>query len=530
MKQPKENTLSAVIYARYSSHNQREVSIEQQVEECREYAQHNNYDIVAVYADKHTSGRSDRRPEFQRMMRDAEKHRFQLVISYKSNRISRNMMHALQYEERLSRLGIRVCYAKEEYGDTAAGRFALRTMMNVNQFYSESMAEDIRRGMMDNAQKCMVNSALPYGYMKGPDGKFAINPDTAPVAQEIFRRVAANETYKDIALDLNTRGIRNSLGNRWGKSSFKRMLTNEAYIGVYQFAEVRIENGVPPLITKEVFETVRNRVNNQRHAKGRHQADGDYLLTGKLFCGHCKRPMTGISGTAKSGDLYYYYICQGRRLNDGCDKTNVRREWLHEQVAGALQQQMLSDKAIAWMADQAVAYGKHLRETDPSKETEKQLSDVKRAINNIMKAIEQGIFTETTKGRLEELEQEQKTLSTRLNRELRKLPDISREKIIYRLESCRNGDIKDPKYQKFLFDTFLNAVYLYDDKMHLDFNYTGDGSSATVPLGTDPPPDDIEALSQSSFKLCAGPPQQSQTNSGTIYMIDNRFILVAPLK
>lgn len=216
--------------------------------------------------------------------------------------------------------------------------------------------------------------------------------------------------------------------------------------------------------------------------------------------------MTGLSGTARDGSLRYYYICQGRRQNDGCTKANVRRDWAHEHIAQAIQQLMLSDSAIAWLADQAVAYGKHLRETDPSKKTEQQLRDVQRAINNIMKAIEQGIFTATTKGRLEELEGEQQTLTSRFNRELRALPDLTHEQIVYRLETSRQGDIADPKYQKFLFDTFLNAAYLYDDRLHLDFNYTGEGSSATLPLDASFPPDDLAEHASGSFSLALGPP------------------------
>lgn len=510
--------MTAVIYARYSSHAQKDVSIEQQVEECREYAQQNNYTVTAVYADRHTSGRSDRRPEFQRMMRDADKRRFAMVIAYKSNRISRNMMHSLQYEERLSRLGIRVCYAKEEYGDTAAGRFALRTMMNVNQFYSESMAEDIRRGMLDNAQKGMVNSgSIPLGYMKGEDGRFAINPDTAPIVQEIFRRVVNDEPYADIAMDLNARGIRTGRGNPWGRSSFGRMLQNEAYIGVYKFGSVRLEDGMPPLISREVFEAVQDKRKESRHTRGRHQTGGDYLLTGKLFCGLCKRPMTGISGTARDGSLRYYYVCQGRRLKEGCTKANVTRDWAHELVARAIQDLMLSDSAITWLADQAVAYGKYLREQDPSKETQQQLKDVQKALRNILKAIEQGIITDTTRDRLVELETEEKSLSRRLDRELRALPDLNREQIIYRLESARQGDITDSAYQKFLFDTFLNAAYLYDDRLHLDFNYTGEGSSATMPLGTSPPPDDLAEHASGSFKLCQRPPD-SVRKDGFFYI------------
>ena len=148
---------SGVIYARYSSHNQKEESIEQQVEECMAFAALNHIKIIQVYSDKALSGKTDKRPQFQKMMRDAEKRQFAVVIAYKSNRIARNMLQALNYEDRLSKYGIETLYAKEEFGNTAAGRFALRNMMNVNQFYSENMAEDVMRGMMDNAKKCMVN-------------------------------------------------------------------------------------------------------------------------------------------------------------------------------------------------------------------------------------------------------------------------------------------------------------------------------------------------------------------------------------
>jgi DNA invertase Pin-like site-specific DNA recombinase len=164
-----------VIYARYSSHNQKEESIEQQVEECMAFAQANKIEIVHIYSDKAVSGKSDKRTQFQRMMRDAEKKEFRVVVSYKSNRIARNMLQALTYESKLDLLGIKTLYAKEEFGNTAAGRFALRTMMNVNQFYSENMAEDIKRGMTDNAMNCKVNGVLPLGYVKGEDGKYAID-------------------------------------------------------------------------------------------------------------------------------------------------------------------------------------------------------------------------------------------------------------------------------------------------------------------------------------------------------------------
>lgn len=105
--------LTAVIYARYSSHAQNDASIEQQVAECREYAATHDLKIIDIYADRAISGRSDRRPEFQKMIRHAEAGKFQIVLTYKSNRIARNMLDALRYEERLEKAGVKVVYCKK---------------------------------------------------------------------------------------------------------------------------------------------------------------------------------------------------------------------------------------------------------------------------------------------------------------------------------------------------------------------------------------------------------------------------------
>lgn len=135
----------AVIYARYSSANQRDCSIEQQVEKCRELAAREGVTVIEIYADRAVSGKTDRRPNFQRMMKDASLRQFDVVLAWKSNRMGRNMLQAMMNEEQLRSNGIRTIYAEEDFDDTAAGRFALRNMMNVNQFYSENMAEDISR-------------------------------------------------------------------------------------------------------------------------------------------------------------------------------------------------------------------------------------------------------------------------------------------------------------------------------------------------------------------------------------------------
>ena len=132
-----------MIYARFSSHNQREASIEQQVEWCTDLAKRYSLTILDTYADKAVSGRTDNRPSFQRMMADAKTGKFDVVLAWKSNRMGRNMLEAMLNDSVLLEEGVRTIYVEEDFEDNAAGRFALRNMMNVNQFYSESMAEDV---------------------------------------------------------------------------------------------------------------------------------------------------------------------------------------------------------------------------------------------------------------------------------------------------------------------------------------------------------------------------------------------------
>lgn len=497
---------TAVIYARYSSHNQREASIEQQVAECQKFADANNLHIAEVYADKAISGKTDRRPNFQRMMRDAGKGKFQYVVAWKSNRMGRNMLDAMMNDSRLRDMGVRCLYTEEDFDDTAAGRFALRNMMNVNQFYSENMAEDIMRGMMDNARKCMVNNGgLPLGYKKGEDGRYAIDEAGAAIVREIYERFYAGEAFIDIANDLNARGLKTSRGNRWNKGSFHRLLTNERYIGVYEFGGVRIEGGVPPIIRKELFYAVQEKLKTKKNAQGRHRENGDYLLTGKLFCGHCGSPMVGISGTSKTKDKHYYYICQKKRLEKNCKKKTVRRDWIEQKIAEITKEYLMRDEVIQWLVDGYDNFLKLHRKDSMLLAAEEEMEGVKKAIKNVMAAIEQGIITPTTKDRLMELEDDRRRLEATIAVERAALVDIPKDKIQFWLESFRAGDVTDKKYQAKLIDSFVQAIYLYDGEMRAAFNYCGKKNSVTVSL------DEVDGLggdasAESSYKIPSPPP------------------------
>lgn len=526
---PAKYSGAAVIYARYSSHNQRDVSIEQQVKQCQEFALRSNLQIIEVYADRAISGKTDQRPNFQRMMREAEKKKFKYVIAWKSNRMGRNMLQAMINEARLDEYGVRCLYTEEDFDDTAAGRFALRNMMNVNQFYSENMAEDVMRGMMDNAQKCMVNGPIPLGYRKGTNGKYEVEPKEAEVVKEIFERFHDGDLLVDIANDLNGRGIKTKAGNRWNKGSFHRMLVNERYIGVYEYAGYRVEDGIPAIIGKELFHTVQEKLRTKKNPQGRHRENGDYLLTGKLYCGHCKGFMVGMSGTSKTSAKHYYYACQTKRIKKTCHKKAVRRDWIEQKIAEVTKQYIMQDDVIQWLVDGYDNFLKLHRKDSLLMAAEEELDSVKKAIKNVMSAIEQGIITPTTKERLVELENERRCLEATVAIERAALVDIPKEKIQFWLESFRSGDAMDKKYQAKLIDAFIQAVYLYDQELRVVFNFTKNDNEATIPF------EDVDALCtagapEGSYKLPDGAPCRDDDFDTKVSRLSSLLLCPKPIQ
>ena len=505
-----------VIYGRYSSHNQKDISIEQQVALCRKLAEDRKITVKEIYADRAISGKTDKRPAFQKMLKDSENGSFNYVIAWKSSRIGRNMLEAMVNECRLADNGVRILYVEEDFDDTAAGRFAKRSMMNVNQFYIENMAEDVRRGMNSNAERCLVNGPAPYGY-KTEDHHYVLDEPAAAIVREIYERAARGEPFVDIYTDLNRRGLRTRKGGEWGRSSFQAILHNEKYRGVYIFDETRIENGMPRIVSDSMYFKVQEVLKMKKNPQGRHRINGDYLLTGKLYCGHCKKPMVGISGTGKGGDMHYYYTCNGKRQHSGCDKKNVRRDFIEQEVARGIVEYVLQDDMINWIAEATVNYHKtHRDETDFDKLND-QMSDIDKSLGNLMKAVEEGLNSESVKERIKELEREKKHVKSKLFDITANYPEVTKQEVVAWLTGLKSGDIEDKKFQSELFNTFISAVYLYDDKrIKIVFGMPGGGKSTENSL-----PDDIDDLEENvCIGSSTGHQYVHQTNTYSVIMIE----------
>ena len=507
--------MNAVIYARYSSHAQNDASIEQQITACRQYADSHGFTVVGEYHDRALSGTSDKRPEFLRMIRDSARKKWERVIVYKLDRFARNRYDSATYKARLKKNGVFVVSAMEPIPEGPEGILLESILEGSAEYYSANLSQNVLRGMYDNARQCKTNNgALPLGYKKGTDGRYELDPERVPLVKEIFSLYdSENLTYREIADLLNSRGVRTSKNKPFSVSTVSKILSNERYLGIYLWKDVRIEDGIPRIIDNETFHRVQERKKKLAHSPGSGRSEVSYMLTGKLFCGKCGGAMTGLSGTGEHRDKHYYYVCSSKRRFHTCDKTNVSKQAIEDAVVDLVCNSCLDDKMINTVIDAALKLQKEKQQRPQLKALQSDLKGINKKLENLMRAIEDGIYTQTTKERLSELETQKRQLEEAISIEELSTPTISREVLTLWFKRFRTKDRNDPDFRARLIEMFVHKVFLYDDKLIITTDL-GNGTTKdnTISLET------LSTLSSSTkekkFDLCFNKP--TNTNKGEL--------------
>lgn len=219
--------MKAVIYARYSSDNQREESIEGQLRECMEYAKYNDITVIGTYIDRALSAKTDNRPEFQRMIRDSYKNAFDYVIVWKLDRFARNRYDSAHYKSILKKNGVKVLSAKENIAEDASGILLESLLEGYAEFYSAELAEKVKRGLKENALKARANGGmLTFGYTVDKDRRYQIDELAAPIVKEIFIMYADDKKIKEIMDILNMKGINTKYSRNISYNFLQRVLSN----------------------------------------------------------------------------------------------------------------------------------------------------------------------------------------------------------------------------------------------------------------------------------------------------------------
>ena len=399
--------MTAVIYARYSSDNQREESIEGQIRECTDYAEKNGVHLISVM---------------------------------------------------------------EPIAEGSQGILVETLLEGMAEYYSAELSEKVIRGQTENALKGKCTGGTgTIGYKIDEEKFYHLDPLTSPLVLEAFQRYDNVDKMVEIVNFLNDKGVRNMLGGKMTHSSVNTMLKNRRYIGELSFRDIVVPDAIPVIVPKDLFDRVQKRLDKNKRAPACGKADEEYLLTTKLFCGYCGAYLCGESGTSRTGKVHHYYKCVSvKKKRAECHKRSVRKEWIEDLVVGETMKMVMDDKTI----EAIVSMLMDLQDRDNVNVPlyEQQLCEADTAISNLLNAIQQGILTRSTKARLEELENRRDELENRLACEKLAKPKVSAEFMTFWLHRFRKLDVRQQSHRKMLIDTFINAIFLYDDKMVITFN------------------------------------------------------------
>ena len=442
--------MRAVIYARYSSENQRAASIEDQLEICRRYVARMGWQVTATYDDAAMSGSSKFRPGFQRLLADAEARRFDVVVCEALDRLSRKLADTADFHDRLSFYGVRL--HATNIGEITPIHVGVMGMMA--QAYISDLRDKTRRGQLGRARAGKIPGGLAYGYevvppAPGEDGAGSrrIIPDEAEIVRRIFRDYAAGKSARTISRELNGAKIQGPGGREWGDTTIRGqvergtgILNNTLYIGRLSWNRCsyvkdpatgkRLARPNPPdqwetvevpdlrIVGDEVWEAARARQSETQFQMGRDEGGNalnrahrrQFLLSGLLRCGICGGAMTIMAKDR--------YGCSTHRRKGTCaNGSTISRQRIEARVLGALKEKMVTpdlvEEFIRTFEEEVNKAGQERVKRE--QRVRDRLGEIERSIKRIIRVIEDGGYVRSMTDQLRSLEAEQDSLNAELD-------------------------------------------------------------------------------------------------------------------
>lgn len=503
---PPENALNAVLYCRYSSTQQTENSIDGQLRECRRFADYHGYKIIGEYIDRAKSGTSvEQRDDFLRMVGDAKKQQFAFVIVYRFDRFARNRYDSVVYKRQLAISGVRVISATEAVADGPDGAILEAMYEAMDESYSRRLSAITLRGIQEATRKGIWCSAIPFGY-RTEDKRLIIDEKEATAVREIYTQYAEGKTKSEIAKWLNDHGYRTRHGKQFTCNNFNTILSNPAYTGRAKCRDIDIET--PAIIDNELYETVQKKLAQNAPSRGKKTDKHYFALTGKLYCGLCGCAMTSDLGTSQNGTVHAYYSCSRRKTSHGvrggnCKKKSERQDFLEWYIVRQTMSHVLTDTRIAEISERLEKLSREDQASTSIRAIEARQKEINCELDDLTDKListSNQLIISRINTRADELAVELAALDADLSH-LRLQVDhsLTAAQIAAYLRTLRNGGPLDPDFRRRIIDSFIQRVYLFDDKILVYYNI-----KETAPITYDQAIDDLDGLSAQLSSGCTG--------------------------
>jgi site-specific DNA recombinase len=476
------------VYCRVSTTEQAEegYSIGEQERLIREYCVKRGYEVYRVFSDAGISGKDIvHRPAMQELLRDATEKKFDMVMSWKINRLSRKLEDAIKIVNTLDKYGITYqSYSERFESNTPAGKMQFQMMALVGEFERNTIAQNVKMGMKAKARAGeWCGGIAPLGYkwvpMVGTENssrkksKLEIDEKEAETVRLIYELYASGKGYKAIVNYINQRGYKTKRGNAFSVAQLRPILTNPVYIGKVRFNvrrdwnEKRRHNINPnPIIADGIHEAIISEKQwehvqfliSQKSGKPSRIYDGEYPLTGILRCPECGAGMaiSRVCRKRADGSKYHltYYAC-GQWKNKGsavCHSNMVRVEKINSIVFQRIEEILNNDKIFNEVVYR-VNREHEIIQKNANKEKNLLEKEREKIENRMMKnheAYEDGLFTiDEFLARKQNLEQQMKQVMERMNEsritlleeKQKEIPKEAIKSILQSFSSVLSGDI-----------------------------------------------------------------------------------------
>lgn len=367
------------IYCRVSTTEQAEegYSIDEQNIKIREYCEREGHEIYNLYEDRGISGKNiTNRPGIRQLLDDATKNKFDLVVVWKLNRISRKLLDILNIVELLNKHNIAFRSLTENFEtETPSGKLQLNIMGAIGEFERETIAENVKMGLLARAREGRWNGGVVLGYdlvelpnegKKRKNTRLEINEREANTVRRIFELYSQGHGYKAVVNRINKEGHKTKRNGEFAVSTVKEILQNPVYIGKIRYnvrqdwskkrrnninANPILSDGIhEPIIDVETWDKVQV-ILKERSKKHNKVYDCEFPLTGILKCPVCGAGMTISRSTSKRKDgtrrVNEYYSC-GNWKNKGtavCNSNSIRVEVADEYVLNKIME-IINNKSI----------------------------------------------------------------------------------------------------------------------------------------------------------------------------------------
>ena len=479
--------MRAVAYCRYSTDNQQENSIMYQINAAQEFCKKHDMELLNIYSDEAQTGTNTNRDGLQRLLNDCDKGLFDAVIIYDQSRLSRSVVDWFSLRETLSQKRIQLFSCTETLSNDildsssflSEGVHAIFNQVHVLETRKKTIA-----GVTSKAKRAeFCGGTPPLGY-DIKDGHYVINEFEAAGIRVMFNMYAQGYSYTDIVIKLDEMGIKSKRGKKIGLNAVYYLLINERYTGVfiwnrYQVKQmrkritrrdnpniVRIENAIPPIISKDMWRKVCDRMQSNRKASNR--THREYLLSGLIECGYCGGSYYGFaSKNRSSGEETYYYTCGSKRRTRTCTAKNIRADEIEPAIYYILKDKLFNQNLIEKTADTIIAMCN--QHPEQSTEIKKEIASRKRAVDNLLRAIEKGLNAEAGYERIDTLQAEIKALELRLQKAEFTAGKIDRDKLIKKLKEDAKRIDGDFISRRSVIREYISKIIITNDAVDIQF-------------------------------------------------------------